>query len=655
MIRQRVAWLLLALIPILAQAGNPCALSPRQDGIGGTGLYPVSDGLGGTGHSQDGIGGTGDRQDGIGGTGVEAYRDGIGGTGIVGIVTGFASICVNGVEVDYDEATPVTLNGEPANSSVLGVGQVVAITARHGQQGLTASQIAIQHAVVGHVSRVDPVSGALEILGQKVEPLSGAIRDLDGHPMAPDRIKPGMQVHVSGLRAPDGHILASRIDPVARPAKPHVMGTLKPIAGNMYRIGNLDVRLPPGQVVPIGNVIADIAPDGVAIHRLRPAAQPADVSRVIIQGVVRQQAGNTVQLEQGPAVWLNAGTRITGGTRDELAPGRVVMVNAGLSAPGTWQAESVEIQSSQQLSRRAGKDAPHRRGKTEESASPTSPTPDDADATSGERSGNDTGNQKLDNSASGNEDDTRTDSANTVERIEQNDAAGDTEKELTHLTTTPSGTRRVAERSEKSERSGRSHGAESSSSSKVERTNRSEKTERIEKPEKAEKLEKVERSEKAEKPEKIERPEKAEKLEKVERPEKAEKLEKVERSEKVEKLEKVERSEKVEKLEKVERSEKVEKPEKVERIEKVEKLEKVERPEKVEKLEKIKRPEKAEKPEKIERLEKAEKPEKVERIEKVEKLEKVERPEKAEKPEKIERSEKVEKPEKIEKPERSRD
>jgi hypothetical protein len=30
------------------------------------------------------------------------------------VITGFASICVNGVEVHYDANTPVSINGQPA-------------------------------------------------------------------------------------------------------------------------------------------------------------------------------------------------------------------------------------------------------------------------------------------------------------------------------------------------------------------------------------------------------------------------------------------------------------------------------------------------------------------------------------------------------------
>ena len=71
---------------------NPLAVESARDpgGIGGTGAVAARPGLGGTGISEGGIGGT----------------------GIVGVITGFASICVNGVEVQFDASTPVMDNGQ---------------------------------------------------------------------------------------------------------------------------------------------------------------------------------------------------------------------------------------------------------------------------------------------------------------------------------------------------------------------------------------------------------------------------------------------------------------------------------------------------------------------------------------------------------------
>ncbi|UUZ77687.1 DUF5666 domain-containing protein [Polaromonas sp. P1(28)-13] len=76
----------------------------------------------------------------LGGTGIS--EGGIGGTGIVGVITGFASICVNGVEVHFDAGTPVSDNGQPGSARQLAVGQVVAVRAAGAGAEVSARNIA---------------------------------------------------------------------------------------------------------------------------------------------------------------------------------------------------------------------------------------------------------------------------------------------------------------------------------------------------------------------------------------------------------------------------------------------------------------------------------------------------------------------------------
>jgi hypothetical protein len=112
--RQLKSWLCAIVVfatqPVIAVAAPAC-LAPLG-GVGGTGAI-VEGGVGGTGNTvsptKGGVGGTGKSErpanGGVGGTGLQA--GGVGGTGIVGTITGFGSVCVNGLEVEYDHSTPV--------------------------------------------------------------------------------------------------------------------------------------------------------------------------------------------------------------------------------------------------------------------------------------------------------------------------------------------------------------------------------------------------------------------------------------------------------------------------------------------------------------------------------------------------------------------
>ena len=165
-------------------------------GIGGTG---ISDGAACV--DPGGIGGTGISDGGIGGTGVRAETE----LGVFGVITGFASICVNGIELHYDAATPVSLNGAPAQAGALAVGQVVMVQAVASSTWARAGAIHIVDAAVG-VAAVR--AEGLTVDGQRVRIEPATVM---GAGLAPDQLA-GRTLRVSGLRAADGTIVATRID-----------------------------------------------------------------------------------------------------------------------------------------------------------------------------------------------------------------------------------------------------------------------------------------------------------------------------------------------------------------------------------------------------------------------------------------------------------
>lgn len=172
---------------------------------------------------------------GIGGTGAPAIRRadrGIGGTGIVGVISGFASVCVNGLEVEYDRSVPVETDGSPGQPSQLRAGQVVAITVDDIDGRPRAEQIFIRHEVRGPVESVLSVKpGLFVVAGQRVR--------VQAATMGAAIVQPGAWVAVSGLRGADGDIVASRIDP-APPSQVLVHGPFYAIEGE-YFVGTMPI------------------------------------------------------------------------------------------------------------------------------------------------------------------------------------------------------------------------------------------------------------------------------------------------------------------------------------------------------------------------------------------------------------------------------
>jgi len=149
------------------------------------------------------------KDQGIGGTGWTAGTDGdqgIGGTGIVGTIQRFGSIFVNGVRVGYSPDVPVWIDGTRVTASSLKIGHVVRVAVVVVAGRTVTHAINVTSEVVGPVDRM--TAGSLWILGQQVDTARLPRRS---------KVAPGDVVAVSGIRRPDGKIVASLIE--ARPGE----------------------------------------------------------------------------------------------------------------------------------------------------------------------------------------------------------------------------------------------------------------------------------------------------------------------------------------------------------------------------------------------------------------------------------------------------
>ena len=180
---------------------------------------------------------------GIGGTGAPAVQSadrGIGGTGIIGVITGFASVCVAGEEVALPAGVPAQVDGKPASLDDLRAGQVVALQAAGPAGSLLAREIVVRHVVIGPVQAAR--DGTLTVAGQNI-----VVGNAGG---SATYAPPGQFVAVSGFRQPDGVIVATRIDPA--PSGPVLLrGELTRIY-DTARIGAQSVQLPEGSPIPSG-------------------------------------------------------------------------------------------------------------------------------------------------------------------------------------------------------------------------------------------------------------------------------------------------------------------------------------------------------------------------------------------------------------------
>jgi hypothetical protein len=318
---------------LVAEAGS------RED-IGGTGHHPGD--IGGTGRSPEDIGGTGRAPGDIGGTG-HAPRD-IGGTGFVGVISGFGSICVNGAEIEFDAATPVVVDGQPAATGSLALGQAVSVTATPTAAGMHARSIAVTHAVVGPVQSVDGAAGKLVVLGQTVV--------VPGDAVALATVHVGDMLSVDGNRQPGAAILATRVARAPSDAALSVMGAASEVTAEGFRVQDLRIRLPQDspqsapsagqQVMATGTLGADGVLTAAAVVAVPQLNFSVPVKQLDLQGYVRSVGDMKVDVD-GAGVAIDAHTALPGGGQLPEAGARVHVL-ARTAVGGAFVAERISIE-----------------------------------------------------------------------------------------------------------------------------------------------------------------------------------------------------------------------------------------------------------------------------------------------------------------------
>jgi hypothetical protein len=201
----------------VCRAGPNGAPVTTDRGIGGTGLlagtFRFADrGIGGTGIGNEiprsVVRGFADRPMPLGHMSLEQVAEHTGGIGVTGVITGFSSVCIDGREILLDGAVPIDVDGASARGTALRAGQFAIIDAARDDAGIRALHLSVRHEVIGPIERRDPDGNGLTVAGQHVRITSST---WDGTSFGP-----GDWIAVSGLRAWDGDIVATRLDAAAK-------------------------------------------------------------------------------------------------------------------------------------------------------------------------------------------------------------------------------------------------------------------------------------------------------------------------------------------------------------------------------------------------------------------------------------------------------
>ena len=336
---------------------NP--LSAASSGIGGTGDKVSQSGIGGTGVNNSGIGGTGGKvvlDGGIGGTGGKVASDGgvggtgdkltedggIGGTGIIGIITGFASICVNGIEIHYDSSTSVSMDGSPSTLQDLTAGQVIVARAEGLGDEVNASHIAIMHAAVGPVTHINHASLEVQVINQNIQLQLQHI---------PERLAMGEWVRVSGHRLADGKIVASHIQSIPPIEHAIINGTISQINANEIVVDGTRIELDPLMHVTGLSEGAEVSItgnwNGASLQALTVQVDPTwhslgNVNRVVMEGYVHAVNDQSFLLNN-QKIKMIPEVQIVGADHEKLHMNQRIQVNGRITSDNQVVADKVEF------------------------------------------------------------------------------------------------------------------------------------------------------------------------------------------------------------------------------------------------------------------------------------------------------------------------
>ena len=273
-----------------------------------------------------------------------------------GEITGLGGITVNDVRYQTGLAM-VTVNGEPGFMSDLRQGQLVTLSGRINEDGLTgtANSVRFDANVVGPVDGVDTDNQQLIVMGQSVT--TDADTQFGGgiDPATYDGLSVGDMAQVSGYADATGTIRATRIDPAPADAQSQVIGTVVDLdlANLLFRINRLTVDYSNALVIDLPGgapanamdvkIFGTIAAGRFEVERLvvAPALTGSTGQRVQTAGVITRFT-SAADFDLGHViVAADAGTAYQGGNSGDLALNAELVIDGNFASNGRIAADRI--------------------------------------------------------------------------------------------------------------------------------------------------------------------------------------------------------------------------------------------------------------------------------------------------------------------------
>lgn len=243
-----------------------------------------------------------------------------------GVITGFGSIFVNGVEFDTNSATVDTDESTGLGEARLQVGMLVTVDGQVNTDGRTgaASRVHYGDFMIGPVDTIDQANYRFTMMGHDV--YIDDLSMMDG--IAFSDIVPGTMLEVSGFTGGSGVMSATWISPAAADSTARVFGPVSSLDASAmtFMLGDLlvDYRAAslPAETMADGMMVAvsgDVpTPGNLRADRvvLRQQNHPAAGEHVVVEGVVESAESGGQFALQGQACVIDASTTFESGMTD---------------------------------------------------------------------------------------------------------------------------------------------------------------------------------------------------------------------------------------------------------------------------------------------------------------------------------------------------
>lgn len=289
-----------------------------------------------------------------------------------GVITGFGSVFVNGVEYETDNSSVSLDDGASGDEGDLKVGMVVTLEGSVNDDGVTGTATSISYSdelegIVSAVNIAGDGTGTLTVMGQTVTIDAATVFESDVVAVtAFSNIALGNIVEVSGYSAGDGSIFATRVE-VKKAAKEagdeiELKGVIAGLdaTAQTFMLGAL--------MVHYGSAQLERAPaNGLYVEVKSTTAPTVDnmltASKVEVEGDgdkgIDGDAGDEVELEgvvtsvtstsefvlNGQVVLITDDTEFDDGTSGDVIQGAKLEVEGTLNADGKLVADEIKFRS----------------------------------------------------------------------------------------------------------------------------------------------------------------------------------------------------------------------------------------------------------------------------------------------------------------------